>query len=181
MDDGLEIIKRLWTQESVSYDGDCYQLNGAAIAPKPIQHPMPLWIGGSAAKAIERTARWGTGWQAGIESADKVGPVISAIKAKTKELGRNIDDDHFGAGFGFRFGSESEKIVQRYTKGISARLGKDSKQYNAIGGAAEIMELLQNFLDSGAHKFILRPIASDTEDMIQQTKLLIEKVLPEIA
>jgi alkanesulfonate monooxygenase SsuD/methylene tetrahydromethanopterin reductase-like flavin-dependent oxidoreductase (luciferase family) len=181
MDEGLEIIKRLWTQESVSYDGDCYQLNGAAIAPKPIQHPMPLWIGGSAAKAIERTARWGTGWQAGIESADKVGPVISAIKAKTKELGRTIDDDHFGAGFGFRFGSESEKIVQRYTKGISARLGKDSKQYNAIGGAAEIMELLQNFLDSGAHKFILRPIASDTEDMIQQTKLLIEKVLPEIA
>ena len=181
MDEGLEIIKRLWTQESVSYDGDCYQLNGAAIAPKPIQHPMPLWIGGSAAKAIERTARWGTGWQAGIESADKVGPVISAIKAKTKELGRTIDDDHFGAGFGFRFGSESEKIVQRYTKGISARLGKDAKQYNAIGGTAEIMGLLQDFLDSGAHKFILRPIASDTEDMIQQTKLLIEKVLPEIA
>ena len=181
MDEGLEIIKRLWTEESVSYAGDCYQLNEAAIAPKPIQYPMPLWIGGSAAKAIERTARWGTGWQAGIESADKVGPVISAIKAKTKELGRTIDDDHFGAGFGFRFGSESEKIVQRYTKGISARLGKDAKQYNAIGGTAEIMELLQDFLDSGAHKFILRPIASDTEDMIQQTKLLIEKVLPEIA
>lgn len=181
MDEGLEIMKRLWTEDSVSFEGTCYKLDEAVIAPKPVQNPMPLWVGGAAAKAIERTARWGTGWQAGIESADRVGPVISAIKSKTREFGRAIDDDHFGAGFGFRFGSEKETIVQKYTKGISARLGKEAKFFNAIGGTAEIMELLHNFLNAGAHKFILRPIASDTEDMIQQTKQLVEKVLPEVA
>jgi alkanesulfonate monooxygenase SsuD/methylene tetrahydromethanopterin reductase-like flavin-dependent oxidoreductase (luciferase family) len=79
-DEGLEIMSRLWSEESVDFQGDCYQLDGASIAPRPVQQPLPLWVGGSADKAIERTARWGTGWQAGIETPDQVAPVIRAIK-----------------------------------------------------------------------------------------------------
>ena len=48
--------------------GEYYQLDSASIAPKPVQDPLPLWVGGSAQQAIERTAKWGTGWQAGIRS-----------------------------------------------------------------------------------------------------------------
>ena len=105
MDEGLEILTRLWTEDDVTFEGECYQLDCASIAPKPVQNPLPLWVGGSAAKAIERTARWGTGWQAGIDAAPEVGPVVAAIKDKTAEFGRSIDEDHYGAGFGFRFGS----------------------------------------------------------------------------
>lgn len=181
MDEGLEILSRLWTEESVDFDGECYQLNEASIAPKPVQDPLPLWVGGSAAKAIERTARWGTGWQAGIESADQVEPVIAAIKAKTSEFGRAIDDDHFGAGFGFRFGSDDDPIIQRYNQAMEKRLGKAPTGFTAVGGTEQIMALLQHFRDAGAHKFILRPIASGTSEMIKQTKLLIEHVLPEVA
>ena len=70
MDEGLAILSRLWSEESVSFTGAHYQLEEASIAPRPIQKPLPLWVGGSSPKAIERTARWGTGWQAGIDSAD---------------------------------------------------------------------------------------------------------------
>ena len=76
------------------------------------------------ARPSSRTARWGTGWQAGIESADKVGPVIRAIKHKTREFGRRIDEDHFGAGFAFRFGSPDEPIMQRYIAGFAHSLGQ---------------------------------------------------------
>ena len=114
MDECLEIVTRLWSEESVSTCGEFFRLDQASISPKPVQQPLPLWVGGSARRAIERTARWGTGWQAGIESADKVGPVIRAIKAKTREFSRSIDEDHFGAGFGFRFGSPGEPIMERY-------------------------------------------------------------------
>ena len=94
--------------------GRYYQLDDASIAPQPVQTPLPLWVGGSAKQAIERTARWGTGWQAGIENAADVAPVISAIKHAPPSSDRTIDDDHFGAGFGFRFGSPDEPIVARY-------------------------------------------------------------------
>ena len=55
---------------------------------------MPLWVGGAAEAAIERTARWGTGWQAGIETAAEIAPVIAAIKQRAEALGRPIDIDH---------------------------------------------------------------------------------------
>ena len=180
MDECLEILSRLWSEETVSTDGEFFRLDAASIAPRPVQQPLPLWVGGSAQKAIERTARWGTGWQAGIESADKVAPVIRAIKAKASEFGRSIDEDHYGAGFGFRFGHADEPIMQRYIGGFTCSMGKPPDAFTAVGGRADIMAKVKSFREAGAHKFILRPIASGTQDMIAQTKLLIDEVLPEV-
>jgi alkanesulfonate monooxygenase SsuD/methylene tetrahydromethanopterin reductase-like flavin-dependent oxidoreductase (luciferase family) len=180
-DEGLEIMSRLWSEDSVDFEGDCYQLDGASIAPRPVQQPLPLWVGGSADKAIERTAHWGTGWQAGIETPDQVAPMIRAIKDKAVEFDRHIDEDHFGAGFGFRFGTEDDPISLRYKEALAKRLGKSPDGYLAIGGSEEIMTLLNSFRGAGVHKFVLRPIAFGTEDMLDQTQLMIEQILPEVA
>jgi len=179
--EGLEIISRLWSEDSVSFSGEHYTLDNACIAPRPVQNPLPLWVGGSAAQAVERTARWGTGWQAGLETPDEVGPVIEAIKAALPRYGREIDHDHYGAGFGFRFGSPDEPICRRYNELLAKRLGKDPSGLGAIGGVDEILSLVGRFRDVGVHKFILRPIATGAEDVMRQTSLLIEQVLPEIA
>ncbi len=179
--EGLEILSRLWRQDSVTFEGKHFQLSDASIAPKPVQQPLPLWVGGSAPQAIERTARWGTGWQAGIESPAQVRPVIAAIKARAAELGRRIDEDHYGAAFAFRFGSADEPIVVRYSEFLTQRLGKPADGFLAVGDREEIMTLLQRFRNAGVHKFILRPIAHGTEDVVSQTRLLIERVLPEVA
>ena len=179
--EGLEILSRLWREDSVTFEGKHFQLSQASIAPKPVQQPLPLWVGGSAPQAIERTAKWGTGWQAGIESPDEVQPVITAIKARAAELGRRIDEDHYGAGFAFHFGSAHEPVVTRYREFLTQRLGKPADGFLAVGDVEEIMALLQRFRNAGVHKFILRPIAQGTEDFVSQTRLLIERVLPEVA
>ncbi|MFT7652693.1 MAG: putative F420-dependent oxidoreductase [Limisphaerales bacterium] len=179
-DEGLEIMARLWREDNVSFEGEYYHLDDATIAPKPIQQPLPLWLGGSAKQAIERTATWGTGWQAGIETATDVAPVISAIKTRTAELGRKISDDHFGAGFGFRFGNADEAIVSKYHSGLKKRLGRDPDGFTAVGGVEQMMALVHDFHAAGVHKFILRPIAQGTEDMINQTRQMVEKLIPEI-
>ena len=179
--EGLEILSRLWREDSVTFEGKHFQLSKASIAPKPVQQPLPLWVGGSALQAIERTAQWGTGWQAGIESPDEVEPVITAIKARAAELGRPIDEDHYGAGFAFRFGHAEDPIVVRYAEFLTQRLGKPADGFLAAGDVEDIMALLQRFRDVGVHKFILRPIVHGTEDFIDQTRLLIERVLPEVA
>jgi len=181
MDESLEIISRLWSEKEVTFVGKHYQLDRASIAPKPVQQPLPLWVGGSADAAVERTARWGTGWQAGIETAAQVAPVISAIKQRSGELGRSIDVDHFGAGFGYRFGSPNDPISQRYLQALQARLGKAADDYVAIGDADTIMVRLDEFRAAGVHKFILRPIAFGTEEMLAQTRQLIDAVLPRVA
>jgi len=179
-DEGLEVMSRLWSEPHVTFNGECYRLDDATISPRPVQQPLPLWVGGSAQQAIERTARWGTGWQAGIESPDEVAPVIAAVKARATELGRTIDEDHYGAGFGFRFGSPTEPIVTRYRTLLEQRLGRSADGYLAVGETAEMMALLHAFRAAGVHKFILRPIASGTDDFIDQTRRFIDRLLPEV-
>src|SRR6185312_16252539 len=103
-DEALEIIGRLWGGETLDYAGRHFQLTGASIAPLPVQPDLPMWIGGSSEAAVRRTARYGTGWQAGAETPETVGEVIAAIRRAAREAGRPIDDDHYGAAFAFRFG-----------------------------------------------------------------------------
>lgn len=180
-EEGLEILSRLWSEEKVTMQGEYFQLEDASISPRPVQQPLPLWVGGSAEQAIKRTAKWGTGWQAGIESPEEVAPIIAAIKERTQDFDRTIDEDHFGAGFGFRFGSPDEPIVARYLDLLTKRLGKRPEGFVAVGDTPDIMRLLDRFRDAGVHKFVLRPIANGTDDMIDQTKRLIDRVLPEVA
>src|SRR6185503_4406665 len=98
-DEALEIISRLWKGEKVTCAGKHFQLTGASISPLPIQAELPMWIGGSSDAAVRRTAKYGTGWQAGSETPETVGKVIAAIKSAVAAAGRAIDDDHYGAAF----------------------------------------------------------------------------------
>src|ERR1044071_1559642 len=68
-DGSLEIIARLWGEDSGDLEGRHYRLKGASIPPKPVQPDLPMWIGGSSDAAIRRTARYGTGWQSRVEPA----------------------------------------------------------------------------------------------------------------
>ncbi len=180
MNEGLEIISRLWTESSVSFEGEYYRLEDAAISPQPVQSPLPLWVGGSAPAAVERTARWGTGWQAGLETPEEVAPVIDAIKQALPRHERHIDEDHYGAGFGFRFGSVDEPVCRKNDELLAKRLGKDPERLRAIGGADEILALLHDFHEAGVHKFILRPLAADSADLMRQTERLLDEVLPAV-
>src|SRR3954449_3546318 len=107
-DEALEIIARLWREDSVDFDGAFYKLSGASISPKPVQPDLPMWIGGGSDAAIRRTARYGTGWQGGPEQPAEAARVVAAIKAAVADAGRTIDDDHYGASFPYYFGSASD-------------------------------------------------------------------------
>ena len=56
--EGVEIIKRLWTEDSVTYDGEHFQLDDVSIRPQPVQDPRPpLWAGASNESSVRRAAR----------------------------------------------------------------------------------------------------------------------------
>jgi alkanesulfonate monooxygenase SsuD/methylene tetrahydromethanopterin reductase-like flavin-dependent oxidoreductase (luciferase family) len=70
MDEALEIVSRLWRSDSVDFEGAHFRLKDASIAPRPVNGEIPLWIGGSSKAAVRRTARFGTGWQGGIDTPE---------------------------------------------------------------------------------------------------------------
>ena len=177
-DEGLEIIRRLWREDEVDFEGVHYHLTGASIAPKPVQPDLPMWIGGSSEAAIRRTARFGTGWLAGAETAAQVTPIISGIRAAAVAEGRAIDDDHYGAGIPFRFGQPDDPGLARLFEAYRKRTGREPRHYFAIGDARTIVERIAAYVAVGISKFILRPAARGDEEMLAQTRRLIEEVLP---
>jgi len=174
-DEGLEIIRRLWREDEVDFEGVHYHLSGASISPNPVQPDLPMWIGGGSEAAIRRTARYGTGWQAGGETPTDAGKIVAAIKQATAEAGRSIDEDHYGAGFPFYFGSPGDSVVPGAMAAYAKRTGRNPQGYFAIGDERAIFGRIAEYVDAGVAKFILRPIG---EDIIGQTRRLIEKVLP---
>ena len=68
--EGIEIIKRLWTEDNVSFDGKAFKLKSVSVDPKPLQKPRPpIWIAANSDAAVRRAATIGDGWMIGPHSA----------------------------------------------------------------------------------------------------------------
>lgn len=58
----VDVMRRLWTQQTVSYEGRYHTVTGAGLSPLPIQRPIPVWFGAASDRAYERAGRLGDGW-----------------------------------------------------------------------------------------------------------------------
>lgn len=58
----IHVLRLLWTQESVTFEGQWHSLNGVGINPLPDQRPIPIWLGGAADAVLSRVARLADGW-----------------------------------------------------------------------------------------------------------------------
>ena len=176
--EALELIHRLWYEDDVNYEGEFFNYQGATISPKPTNQKIPLWIGGSSEVAMKRTAQYGTGWIGGLDSPEQAGVMVRGIKEALEVTGRNIDDDHYGASFSFRFGKPEEGAAKSTTDALKARLKKDPSKFMVVGDAADIHARLKEYIEAGCSKFVLLPIAQGEQDMLHQTRLFIDEILP---
>ncbi|HSM58591.1 MAG TPA: TIGR03619 family F420-dependent LLM class oxidoreductase [Candidatus Sulfomarinibacteraceae bacterium] len=83
LDEGLDLLNRLWSGETVSHQGRYYTVDGVALAPLPLQRPRaPLWVGGDSRPALRRAARW-DGWIVGGVD-EECRPVITPAQLAEK-------------------------------------------------------------------------------------------------
>jgi probable F420-dependent oxidoreductase len=62
VDEQIELMRRLWTEQTVTFDGTHHRVTGAGLAPMPVQRPIPVWIGAMSRPALERAGRLADGW-----------------------------------------------------------------------------------------------------------------------
>ncbi|OCB57964.1 LLM class F420-dependent oxidoreductase [Mycobacterium malmoense] len=58
----IELMRRLWTERSVTFDGRYHTVTAAGLAPLPTQRPIPVWIGAASDRGLERAGRLADGW-----------------------------------------------------------------------------------------------------------------------
>ena len=90
MEEQIDVLRKLWTEQHVTFDGTWHHIHDAGLAPMPVQRPIPIWIGAFQPAAIERAARIADGWQAMLPAPDEQATrTFSHFKAMVLEAGRD--------------------------------------------------------------------------------------------
>jgi len=85
----VELLRKLWTERSVTFSGRYETVTGAGIAPLPIQRPIPVWFGGSHPAALRRAGRLADGWFPMMEPGPGLNDAIATIREAAVEAGRD--------------------------------------------------------------------------------------------
>jgi alkanesulfonate monooxygenase SsuD/methylene tetrahydromethanopterin reductase-like flavin-dependent oxidoreductase (luciferase family) len=177
-DEALELMQRLWSGESVTHHGRFFQYEAATISPLPVQFPLPIWIGGRSAAAVRRVARVGSGWFAGLATAEQVAPVIQGILHASSEQGRPFPARNLGADFAVHIGSRDDPAVQHSMRAVRAFTDLDPRELIAVGSVDEIIARIERFRAVGVRTFALRPLASTDDGLLEQTRRIVAEILP---
>ena len=90
-DEQIAILRRLWTEEAVHFEGRWDRLDGERINPLPVQQPIPIWIGGArepGAAVLRRIGGLADGWFA-LMAPEAYGPVREAVSEEAEAAGRD--------------------------------------------------------------------------------------------
>lgn len=90
LDEQIEVLRALWTQPAVTFHGKYHDLSDVAINPRPLQQPIPIWVGGRADAVLERAGRLADGWVP--SSGTDLGGMIDIIARSAEAAGRSIAD-----------------------------------------------------------------------------------------
>ncbi len=109
-DESLEIITRLWTEDTVTFQGDFYQFENIGLEPKPVQKPYPPVLVGGGLASAERAAKYGTYLMPLTPTPAEVRDVI---KPRLKELSEQHGNDVKLATMNYTVVSDDEDWIAR--------------------------------------------------------------------
>ena len=89
--EGVEIVRRLWTEDNVSFEGKAFKLKSVTVDPKPMQRPRPrIWIAANTDAAVKRAAAIGDGWMIGPHSAlDELERQVQLCRSAWTDAGKS--------------------------------------------------------------------------------------------
>ncbi len=88
------VLRRLWSQDLVSFTGRFHNLNTVSVLPRPVQRPIPIWFGGSSDAVVTRAARLGDGWMPIMAPDAQAEQKLGRLREQLKSFGR--DNAKFG-------------------------------------------------------------------------------------
>ena len=177
-DEAIVLMKKLWTEEYVSFDGQFYSVHDLTLLPRPHQESgPPLWVGGRSRAAFRRAGRLADGWLASSVSPREVGAGIEAIRNHAAEVGREIPDDHYGVLVPFCIARDSEEALRIAGPSIRRRQDIPTNDYAALGTPEEVRQRIKDYVAAGATKFVMRPYGPK-ETHQDQVRILAREVIP---
>ena len=180
-DEALEIIARLWREDSVDFEGKHYRLSGRRRS-RPSRCSPTCRCGSAARRRPRSGARHATA------PAGRPAPSCRPMSARSSRPSRRRWPRPAARSTRITTARRSRSISAAPGDGILSaamaayekRTGRDPARYFAIGDEKVILDRVAEYVAVGVEKFILRPVGPDGDAIIAQTRKLIEKVLPQV-
>ena len=178
--EGLRVMRALWSEERVTLRGDFWQMEDAAITPKPVQKPHPpVWIGGHAPAALRRAVRLGDGWMgAGGSRIEDFFGEIAQVRRYLVEAGRDASGFTLSKRVYVAVDDDPEQARERLAAGFIRQYGSSRMAEGAgvAGTPRQCVDALRAIRDAGLQHLLLHPVA----DAMQQLEVLTRDVAPEL-
>ena len=171
----VALIRALWNEEKVTFHGRFYNLDNEAMSPKPVQKPLPLWMGVGHPDAVRRTAELADGWMgSGGSSIQQFGESVPILKEALEKRGRDPNTFPISKRI-FMAVDERPEVARRelnrwFTDVYHNPPGTD---FSGIHGTPEqVRERLEEVVAMGANHLMLNPVSN----YVEQAEALAEVV-----
>jgi probable F420-dependent oxidoreductase len=178
-DEAIVLMRRLWQEERVTHEGRFFTCHDVSITPRPVQKPStPVWIGGRSSAAARRVGRVGDGWLVSSATPEEVRAGREIVFSTAAELGREIESDHVGVLLGCYVAASQQQAVAKAQRFVTRqRPDAAFTAFSALGTPDDVAGVIQDYIDAGASKFVVRPLCPGPET-VEQLAVLGREVLP---
>jgi probable F420-dependent oxidoreductase len=180
--EGIELMKALWTEPLVTFDGEFWQLKNTPMEPKPFQKPYPpLWFGGASEPALRRAVRMGDGFfGAGSSPTGKFAEQVQIVRAALAEAGRPAESFPVAKRVYVAVDDDAERARQRVNAALEGIYGQRVPAIESaviVGTTAGCIREVNQVAAAGAELILFTALFDQREQM----ERLAADVLPELA
>jgi probable F420-dependent oxidoreductase len=179
--EGLALMKALWTEDRVTFDGEFWQLKDGAMEPKPVQKPYPpIWLGAAAPAALRRAPVLASGFfGAGSAPTARFAEQVQVLRQALAEAGRSPDDFPIAKRVYVAIDADAERARQRTNAALERLYGVRSPDIEAAAVAGtpdDCIRGLREVVAAGAEMILFTAMF----DQAEHAERLAAEIIPEL-
>jgi probable F420-dependent oxidoreductase len=167
LDEGIIILRKVWTEPRASFHGKFFDFENATIEPRPEPRnhndsgTIDVWVGGRSDAALKRTAKFADGYFASFQTPHEFSSSMATVRTYAEQFGRANARIESGLILLCRLAATRERAIEDMRPVVTA-MGRGSDMFvqrTLYGSPADIIERLQEYVALGLDKFVLWPVA----------------------
>lgn len=179
--EGLEVLRRLWTEPAVAFDGKYYRFDEISMRPGPFQKPHPpIWVGGRSEAALRRTAKYAQAWAPAFVTPEKYREGLVQLAGFCREYGRDPREVQPTMYFFANVADTKEQAWTEAGEFLSKNYNIPAKPFERLavhGSPEECVAWTRQYLEAGAEHIVIRFASFDP---LRQLERWTKDVMPSV-